>query len=337
MRRLGALTIALALLLPVGPAWAGDQAQTVEIVTANVGNTKPACQPYLFNLCYLAVEERIADRLQARGPALIALQEVPTLDQCKAMLELDPQKICHGWRDRTPQEPVRRLVGPDYTVACDARSGFECVAVHTAAGSIDGCSDDALCRGFAEPVPAPAGCDPGFTVSAISATIAGQTWRVVNLHPPSSNVTCRAEQVEAAFADLTDGSRNLVLGDANLDPYRSSDESVAAWEERVGPGSDFAYLSGKIEHDPPYPTQFTWESANLYPTAALTANVVLGSGETGEQASGERLNPTLDHVVSDAGSGTCQTLGEQPGTARLDGGAGTDHRALSCTITLPAS
>ncbi len=43
---------------------------------------------------------------------------------------------------------------------------------------------------------------------------------------------------------------------------------------------------------------------------------------------------TYDHVVSNFAAGTCTTLGEAPNTTRLDGGSGTDHRALLCHLSI---
>ena len=40
------------------------------------------------------------------------------------------------------------------------------------------------------------------------------------------------------------------------------------------------------------------------------------------------IRRTLDIVVSNFAKGTCYVLGVSPGTKRLDGGSGTDHRAL---------
>ncbi|MFA9404100.1 MAG: hypothetical protein ACERKY_13670, partial [Anaerolineales bacterium] len=57
--------------------------------------------------------------------------------------------------------------------------------------------------------------------------------------------------------------------------------------------------SGMAEHDPPY---FTLK----YPT----------------------FSRTYDHVVSNFLEGTTLVLGESPGTYRLDGGSGMDHRAV---------
>jgi hypothetical protein len=74
----------------------------------------------------------------------------------------------------------------------------------------------------------------------------------------------------------------------------------------VGEGKRFAYHSGPAEREPPY----------------FTVDEVL-------------FHLTLDHVASDFAQGTCQTLGMAPGTERLDGGKGTDHRALFCALNLP--
>lgn len=275
------------------------------LLTANVGNVLLACEGYAYNLCHKGVERRATDAIAALAPDVILLQEVVSDAQCEALVETDPAFTCHPeHRAREPSQ-ARRLVGDGYSLACDARAGFECVAVKTSFGAISGCAEGARCDD-AETPPAPEGCDEGFSVSAVTVVPkAGEPFRVVNGHPASGFLTaCRAAQLEQAFEQLAGEGPALVGGDMNVDPFTDNDEAVLVWDEHVGDDERFRYHSGPKEHEPPYPTSVNPLSVNV-----------------------------LDHVVSDFLEGTCVTLGEAPGTDRLDGGEGMDHRALSCVLT----
>jgi hypothetical protein len=91
------------------------------------------------------------------------------------------------------------------------------------------------------------------------------------------------------------------MGDFNLDPWREEDASIRYWRQQVGKASESGYIyhSGVAERNPPYPTL-------RYPF----------------------FTRTYDHVASNFLSGVTQVLGESPGTSRLDGGWGMDHRAI---------
>lgn len=278
------------------------------LLQANVGNATLACEPYLYKLCYADVEERIAGRLAELAPDIVVLQEVLPADFCDGIDEPDPEKICHPSRRLDEPWLARRLVGPDYELACDTRNGFECIGVRQDVGTLSG--PDAVTPPLAE------GCDPGFSVSSTVVTLAaGPSFTVVDGHPQSGwEYACREDQVRLLFGGargepplVADGP-TLVAGDMNLDPFVDADVSVRAWDEFVGEGRRFHYHSGLAERDPPYDT--------------LVTPVLTG---------------VLDHVVSDFAEGTCQTLGEAPGTERLDDGAGCDHRALLCDLEVPVT
>ena len=297
----------------------------VHVLQANVGNVDHRCHndEYLVNLCRVDVEQRLAENIQALSPDIISLQELVSDKQCEAFTEEDPRRVCHP--DHRAEEPTqaRRLVGPDYTIACDGRNGFECVAVATSFGTIDGCEPGALCADAAITPANPEGCDGGFTVSAVDVVpTGGPAFRVINGHPPSGFETaCRHAQMRQIFeghegeAPLAEDGPTLLAGDFNLDPFTDTpmvtdDPSVATWNAFVGEGKRFHYHSGPAEHEPPYPTSFFL------------------------------IEYVLDHVASDFLTGACTTLGEAPGTMRLDGfdqgrpEEGTDHRALDCRLGL---
>jgi hypothetical protein len=280
------------------------------LLQANVGNTLLACdEGYVFKLCERAVEEAIRDRIAALEPDVIAFQEILPDDACARpalAAEDDARFVCHPEHLETTGEPsqMRRLLGDGYQWVCDARNGYECVAVRRGVGSIE--ADYRVL----EPVESDAdeACDPGFSVGTVALAIGDVAFTLVNGHPQSGFLgVCREKQVRQAFAAAPAGA-SLLSGDWNLDPFGALDDpSVDAWLEEVGDageGKRFRYHSGSAERRPPYPT---------------TANALF----TG----------VLDHVASDFLAGSCLTLGEAPATERLDGGAGTDHRALSCSLT----
>ena len=302
----------------------------LRVLTANVGNMNLACRgEYHFNLCIKSVEERIGKSIAKLSPDIIALQEVTDPRQCKGFVERDKAKVCYKYREQDPFYQVRRLVGPDYSIACDARNGFECIAVRVGVGVIEGCPQGQLCPSLARVDQPDSACDGGFTVSAVTVVLHANGMRIgiVNAHPQSNDVAslkkekaqcqtaCRERALRQIF-ETVDGQpplaqedRNLILGDINIDPFRDDDASIQLWKQYVGAyseGKPYYYHSGPAEHNPPYYTSFLpWKKR------------------------------TLDHMVSNFAKGTCITLGEAPGTERLDGGKGTDHRALFCELEIP--
>jgi len=285
----------------------------IRVLCANVGSANLTCRgPYLYNLCLASVEERISAGIARLQPDVIVLQEVTDPGQCEQFSERNPDRVCFNYTERTPYFQIRRLVGPDYTIVCDARNHFECVAVHVEAGTIDGCPRGRLCRGGAMADVPKDNCDPGFTVSKVTTTVHGVRMAIVNVHSNSRSIICRKKAFRRIF-ETVDGKpplaseeRNLILGDMNVDPFCSDDASARLWIQYVGgvnEGKPYHYHSGPAEHIPPYPT---------YPA----------------------LGRVLDHVISNFAEGICLTLGESPGTERLDGGSGMDHRALLCDLTI---
>jgi hypothetical protein len=280
------------------------------VLSANVGNSDLRCRNYIFKLCYKDAEERIAANIQALSADIIALQEVLPPWMCDQVQENNKNKVCSELQV-IPQ--VRRLVGADYTIACTSRNQFECIAVKTDVGEILGCEPGSLCNTARTGAQLP-GCSDGFSVSAVTIRLKdGFQFDLVNAHPQSFNAGCRAKMLalilegNSSEPALIREEKVLLLGDFNLDPWRDHDESARTWRayfEKGHAGQPFRYHSGIAEKNPPY----------------VTLPFFLA-------------RKTLDLAVSNFADGVFLTLGESPGTKRLDGGHGMDHRAIFGTLS----
>ena len=276
-----------------------NERHALTVLTVNVGNTSPLCWPYFVKLCRKAVETRIARNLQALRPDVVAIQETLPPWMCENRRLTLPGSVCAGSSD-VPQ--VRRLLGPDYTIVCETRNAFECIAVRTGAGEILGCEPGALCdtdRFERQPED----CRHSVSIMAATVRVKGRTFDVVNAHAENRSPACRLAAIRQVFEPdgLIREKKALIMGDFNLDPWREDDPSIRYWRQQIGIDSDsgYVYHSGIAERHPPYPTL-------RYPL----------------------FTRTYDHVASNFLGGTTRVLGESPKTARLDGGWGMDHRAV---------
>jgi endonuclease/exonuclease/phosphatase family metal-dependent hydrolase len=246
------------------------------------------------------VERRVVRNLQALRPDVVAIQEALPLWMCEKQRWHLPGSACRG-NDGLSQ--VRRLLGPDYSIVCERRNAFECVAIHTSAGEILGCDRGAL--GETDRFERqPAGCRDSVSIMAATVRVKGRTFDLVSAHAENRSPACRLAAIRQVFepGGLVREDKALIMGDFNQDPWREEDdESIRYWRQQVGTegSSGYYYHSGSAERQPPYPTI-------RYPFFART----------------------YDHVLSNFLSGVTQVLGESPGTQRLDGGWGMDHRAV---------
>jgi hypothetical protein len=322
------LLVLLGLLLVALPAGAEptEPPPDVRTVVANVGNVSPHCAEQAFSLCLLPLEERVADGLGALAPDVVALIEVLPPDLCDGLTPNNPFNSCAlEVQDPTQAE---RLLGPDFSIACGDRYAWDCLAVRTDVGAIEGC-DGGYCGGILETRPVEEGCDDGFQIIVAHVTLHGHDLTIPVAHPDSMDVDCRSAALKDMFERVDEDREVLLLGDFNMDPYREDDASVEEWDRHVGEGRRFTYLSGIAEHDPPHYTLLPFESAQLDPTGSVPVNVELRD---------LAMARTIDHAAATEGlSGGCVTLGEAPGTERLEGPeGGLDHRALDCTVAFAA-
>lgn len=300
-------------------------ARAFSLLAANVGNIDLfRCDTAIFKLCAKDQEDRIAAAIARAKPDVALLSELVTPEQCDALgPRVEPWHVCHPTNRAQEPDQARRLLGAGYTIACEPRRGYECVAVRSAFATLEGCAPGALCRGLLRSAAPVAGCDEGFTISAVTATVDGEAVDLVVAHPPSGltpqSIACRRDFLPAALAPRGVGSSlrqaglALIGGDFNLDPFRRPmDADVQLWRERVrfsssSPGGALLQHSGLPEHDPPY-----W-------TAPLTRS-------------------TWDHVLSEGFAGRCATLGAQKDHPALDEQKGTDlerldHLAQYCVVS----
>jgi endonuclease/exonuclease/phosphatase family metal-dependent hydrolase len=289
-----------------------DKNTSFSVLSANVGNLSLGCKNVLYKLCYKDVEERIATNIEYLSPDIIALQEVLAPWMCEEINEKSRHKVCS---EHQPIPQIRRLVGDGYTIVCNSRNQFECIAVKEEFGEIIGCPIGEICND-ARTAQEIEGCDNGFTISAatIKTRRTSTSFDIVNFHPQSTSPKCREMMISTALYGSENASpiaheKNiLLLGDFNLDPWRDQDDSVETWNNFMKNGwsqTKLNYHSGIVENDPPYFTSFLFYKPR-----------------------------TLDFVVSNFAEGVCQILGESPNTQRLDGGKGTDHRALFGVLKL---
>lgn len=303
----------LEVLEPPSPPSNAEHFQ-IKVMTVNIGNGDPRCfQHYNWGLCFKEVEQNIATNIHKLKPDIIAFQELTTPANCLSWQEENPNKVCYQLQEQSSILQVRRILGEDYTIACEPRHQHDCIGVRKELGFIQGCPLGGYCDDLGLYDQQPDKCNDMFTVSAFDINVHGYPIRVINAHPSPRQKTCRINALTQIFEGTAErepfanGERNLIMGDFNMDPFRSSDASVKIWEKYVGlPGSalPFHYHSGPAEHWPPYDT------------------FVYGP-----------IRRVLDFVTSDFAQGTCQVLGMSPDTERIDGGKGMDHKAFYCSLS----
>jgi len=229
-------------------------------------------------------------------------------------IPVDPELdfVC---KDYSPERPTQleRIFGPEYQVACSQDHPDNCGVVRRDFGTFAGCYDEPFCLdGFFGMAP-PSGCTSRARVWSIVINRAnGVDWTLVNVHASSgfeSDVrACRADQFRQIFEDrgdgqpLANGDVNLVMGDINTDPFLAPiiDQSARVWNQYVGDGLPFDYLSA--------------DRACIDPNYALILHV--------------------DHVVSDMLTGSCVVPGVTDGVPPVMDAIYWDHKPVVCQVAL---
>jgi hypothetical protein len=244
-------------------------------------------------------------------PDVVVFQEIFHPDDCP---DIPPEAIsdfyCQGW---SPGEPsvAQHVLGEGWQVMCHPGKPDKCAAVNPRFGSFEGCDAGLCLEGlFGTRVE---DCGKGARVGrGVIALVGGGELTLVNYHGSSGfgfeEPICRTRQVEQVFVDLGDGEPgangavNLVMGDLNTDPGRlaSGDASAARWNDFVGPGRDFHFIT-----------------------------------DVGEDATPTYAIVNIDHVISDQLEGACWAAGVDAGHAAVIQDRYFDHAPIVCTIALP--
>ena len=278
------------------------------------------------NLAWLPAAAGVRDLIDQVRPDIVAFQEmyydVDCEADCEEIAQDDPdlfeaacnsdQFPCKEWHEGG-DIAVRRVLGPDYAVACAPGHPDNCVGVLKDFGTLAGC-DDGPCIDGLDGMAPPNGCTKGARVAtAVVHVHAGPTITVVDVHTTAGlNEDCRKAQFQQVFEDRGDGKpatygdHNIVLGDMNIDPFdtyqAAHDDSVKYWNEQVGPDKDFGYISSS-------------------------------------DASGPYTHPVtmthLDHVVSDTLTGSCEVRAAAVGNPPTTETTFFDHRPVFCTVRMP--
>jgi len=277
---------------------------------------------------YTSAEARISDAWYGNGlawrhaveavqrfvrrvdPDIVAFQEMYYPEACSKI----PQQaragfVCETW-DSGDESVARVVLGDDYQIAYHPGKPNKCVGVHRRFGTIRGYDDDSAAN-WLEGAPVK-GCGGGARVArAIVDRANGETLTVISIHGTSGRTPvdqeCRVRQIERVFVDFGDGAagvrgtRNVILGDFNTDPGRAAsiDKSAARWNDFVGAGKAFKYIS-KVGAKAPWAYQ--------------------GFAD-------------IDHVVSDVFHGTCFYPGVDKGSKPVFEGVYFDHTPVVCTLS----
>lgn len=244
-------------------------------------------------------------------PDLVAFQEIFHAGECESIpIEARSGFVCESWQPGDPT--VAQLVlGPDYQVACNLGKPDKCAAVRRDFGTFRGCDDDLCLDALAGSEID--GCGHGARVGrGIIDLAGGGTMTVVAVHGSSgieqADQDCRVLQFRQVFENLglgdgeagANGERNLVLGDLNTDPGRMADfdESAQLWNEHVGDGRRFHFVS---DVGPDAPASY----AGLF---------------------------DIDHVASDEFDGRCWIAGVSEGHPAVSDVRYFDHHPVVCGI-----
>lgn len=304
--------------IPIPKGWT-----SLKLLTANIGNVDFSCRgQYNYKLCKVEVENNIKENIYKLNPDVIFLQELLHPSQCNDWVEKDTKKVCHTSHNSEIPNQARRILGNNYSIVCSSRvkenskqpRGMECIAVKEEIGEIEGCPKGEVCFSIKNSDIPGDKCNPEFIIMSVFANINDIRIKLINAHPNSRSKYCRDYALSQVFPPITPNllskEKTILAGDFNFDPFNKKESSPDIWEQNVGSidsGKPFHYHSGISEITPPYPTAYFLNQKK-----------------------------TIDHVVSNFAIGQCKTLGEAPGTTRLDGGKGMDHRALFCELWIPS-
>ncbi len=249
-----------------------EPARTLRVVSFNTGTTEGlghddspddgytsehaaiSDEHYGDGLAWLPAVDAARSWFAEVDPDVVVFQEVFYSGLCPGIPEeAHADFVCDGWEEGDPTV-ASDILGPDYQVACHPGKDDKCAAVHERVGRFRTCTEDFCLEGLDGSTVE--GCGSGARVARGPIEGAdGSLLTLVNVHGSSGlsdeDEACRVAQVDQVFEDLgdgapgADGALNLVMGDLNTDPYRfaSFDDSAQRWNEEVGEGLPFRWIS----------------------------------------------------------------------------------------------
>ncbi len=267
---------------------------------------------YLGNsLAWNPAEDALRDWLAKHHPEVVAMQELMYDPWC-ADAPAPPAGlglVCEGYKGGQPLA-AERLLGKAYHLAYTVGQEDLWVGVRKDFGHFRDCPETGLCTKL-EGQGVFGECNESPRVTSIVVQVHdGREFVLVNAHTTAgmteADQACRAKQIEQIFLDagdgepLANGAVNLVLGDMNTDPFlfAGADASANTWNQYVGPGKSFHYLSADNPEGPA--------------THVTTMR--------------------LDHVVSDVLTGSCVVPGGSPGLPLIMKTTFFDHRPVLCDV-----
>ena len=242
------------------------------------------------------------------APDIIGFQEIFYSGECETIPDSEKAGfVCESWQPGDPTV-AQVILGEGYQVACHMGKSDKCLAVKKRFATIVGCDQD-LCLDFLDGAEVP-GCGSGSRIGRAQLGLAdGGNLVVVNVHGSSGlkldDTQCRTKQFALVFEDMNgspaaNGDRNIIVGDLNTDPGRADtfDPSAQKLKEHVGQGRRFQFI--------------TEVGPDAVPTYAGNFNI--------------------DHVISDAFSGSCWAAGVTEGHPPVSQIAYFDHTPGVCRL-----
>lgn len=261
-------------------------------------------------LSWLSIMDDARAWIAAVDPDVIVFQEVFDPNECAEVPEeFWPGFVCESW---APGDPVvaQLILDDDWQVMCNPIRTDKCAAVHKRIGTFRGC-DAALCLEGMEGTNVD-GCGKGVRIGrGVVDLVDGGVLTLVNVHGSSGysdeDMACRVKQFEQVFVDngsgepAANGDWNLIMGDFNVDPV-----------VMLGMDPSADAVQGHMDANPAL--HFITQTAQDSP--ATYAGYV-----------------RIDHVISDAWSGTCWHAGITEGHPGVTPAVSFDHHPAVCDLT----
>jgi beta-glucosidase len=261
-------------------------------------------------LSWNAFVEDVRKYIEEVDPDVVTFQEIFWCGECPGIpVEDHAGFVCEGW---APGDPTvaQRVLGDDFQVMCNVGKPDKCAAINHRIGSFRGCDSDFCIEGmYGSTVE---GCGKGARIGrGVVDLVGGGVLTLVGIHASSGlaqdDMECRVKQFEQAFVDVGDGQPaangewNLLMGDLNTDPVllADSDPSAARFLDFVGEGKPFQFVT------------------DVGPESTPTYGGVM----------------SIDHVVSDAWTGSCWAAGVTAGHPRVTESVAFDHRPVVCLLS----